>query len=117
MAHYRHVVDATPDRLSLQNLEQKSTKSFNEYAQRWWDLATQVQPPLTERERILLFMNTLYVPYPEMLVKDVTSFDNLVFADKMIENTMKSERIEAKKTRGCIALKNEEEAQAVSLES
>ena len=40
VAHYRHVVDATPDRLSLQNLEQKSIESFNEYAQRWWDLAT-----------------------------------------------------------------------------
>ena len=52
VTHYKHVVNTTPDRLSLQNLEQKSAESFNEYAQRWWDLATQVQSPLTERETI-----------------------------------------------------------------
>ena len=59
MAHYKHIVDATPDRLSLQDLEQRSTESFNEYAQRWWDLTTQVQSPLTERETIML----LWTPY------------------------------------------------------
>ena len=93
MAHYKYVVDATPDRLSLQYLEQKPTESFNEYAQRWWDFATQVQPPRTERETIMLFMNTLRIPYPKMLVGGVMSFDNLLIAGKMIENVMKSGRI------------------------
>ena len=45
------------------------------------------------------------------------SFDNLVIVGKMIENTMKSGRIEAEETREGITLKNEEEAQTVFLES
>ena len=62
-------------------------------------------------------MNTLHAPYPEMLVGGITSFDNLVIAGKMIENAKKNGRIKAEKTRGGIALKNEEEGQAVFLES
>ena len=86
MAHYRHVVDATLDRLSLQNLEQKPIESFNKYAQRWW-------------ETIMLFMNTLRAPYLKMLVGGITSFDNLVIAGKMIENAMESRRIEVERQR------------------
>ena len=65
----------------------------------------------------MLFMNTLRAPYLGMLVRGVTSFDNLVIVGKMIENAMKSGKIKAEKTRGGITLKNEEEAQAVFLES
>ena len=117
MTHYKHVVDRIPDRLSLQNLEQRPIESFNEYAQRWWDLATQVQPSLTEKETIMLFMNTLYTPYPEMLVGGITSFDNLVIVDKMIEGAMKSERIEAEEIRGGTVLKDKEKTQAIFLKS
>ena len=65
----------------------------------------------------MFFMNTLHAPYLEMLVGSVTSFENLVIAGKMIENAMKNGNIKAEETRGGIALKNEEEAQAVFLES
>ena len=65
----------------------------------------------------MLFMNTLRTLYPEMLMGGVTSFDNLVIVGKMIENAMKSDRIEAEETKEGITLKNEEKAQAVFLES
>jgi len=47
---YKHMTDLVPDRLTLQNMEKKSSESFTEYAQRWRDVATQIQPPLTKRE-------------------------------------------------------------------
>ena len=65
----------------------------------------------------MLFMNILRVLYPEMLLEGVTSFDNLVIACKMIENAMKSGKIEAEEIKGGIMLKNEKEAQAVFLKS
>ena len=52
-------------------------------------------------------MNTLRTLYPEMLMGGVTSFNNLVIAGKMIENAMKSGRIEAKETKEGITLKKE----------
>ena len=62
-------------------------------------------------------MNTLHASYPEMLVEGVTSFDNLVIVGKMIENAMKSGKIEVEETKEGIMLMNEEEAQVVFLES
>ena len=52
-----------------------------------------------------------------MLVGGITSFDKLVIAGKMIENAMKSGRIEAEDTKEGITLKNEEEARTIFLES
>lgn len=46
LTQYKDMTDMAPDRLSLQKMEKKSTESFKEYAQRWRDLAAQVQPPL-----------------------------------------------------------------------
>ncbi|WRX24760.1 Retrotransposon gag domain - like 10 [Theobroma cacao] len=49
VAQYKHVTDMAPDPLSLQNMEKKPTESFKEYAQRLRNMASQVQPPLTEK--------------------------------------------------------------------
>ena len=65
----------------------------------------------------MLFMNTLRAPYLGMLVRGVTSFDNLVIVGKMIENAMKSGRIKAEEIKGGIMLKNEKESQTVFLKS
>ncbi|KAA3487626.1 Gag-pro-like protein [Gossypium australe] len=46
MKQYGHVTDMTPDRITLQNMEKKQNESFRQYAQRWREVATQVQPPL-----------------------------------------------------------------------
>ena len=36
---FDHVVDTALDRISLMTMKNKGTKFFNEYAQRWHDLA------------------------------------------------------------------------------
>ena len=65
-------------------------KSIKEYAQRWRDLATQVVPPMMEREMITMIVDTLPVFYYEKLVGYMpSSFANLVFASERIEVGLK----------------------------
>ena len=83
-----------PDRLTLQNMEKKSTESFKEYAQRWRDMASQVQPPLTEKETMMLFVSTLCPPYYDKLVGNATkNFTDLVISGEMIETAIKAGNI------------------------
>ena len=68
-----------PDRLSRQTLEKKYNESFQDYAQRWRTVATQVQPPLIEIEITMLFLSTLQEPYYDRLMPMATrSFANMV---------------------------------------
>ena len=39
----------------------KEGETFKEYAQQWRDLATQVAPPMVEREMITMMVDTLPV--------------------------------------------------------
>jgi len=48
-----------PDRLQLQNMLKKNFETFKEYAQRWRELATQVEPPLNDKQLVTMFMGTL----------------------------------------------------------
>nr|XP_012466145.1 unnamed protein product [Gossypium raimondii] len=41
MRQYNHVSEMMPDRITLQNLEKKSSESFRQYAQRWREVAVQ----------------------------------------------------------------------------
>ncbi|XP_016740316.2 uncharacterized protein [Gossypium hirsutum] len=59
---YSHVTDMAPDRITFQNMEKKPSESFRQYAQRWREVAVQVQPPLLEKEMTMLFINTLKAP-------------------------------------------------------
>lgn len=65
--HYHYNTDMAPTRTQLKNLTQKSTKSFKEYAQRWKELVERVQPLLTEKELVSIFMDTLHDPYWEKM--------------------------------------------------
>ena len=79
-----------PARTQLQNMIKWDHKSFNEYAQRWRDLAAQVAPPMVEREMITMIVDTLPVFYYEKLVGYMpSSFADLVFAGKRIEVGLK----------------------------
>ncbi|XP_040948593.1 uncharacterized protein [Gossypium hirsutum] len=63
MKQYSHVTDMALDRITLQNIEKKPSESFRQYAQRWREVAVQVQPPLLEKEMTMLFINTLKAPF------------------------------------------------------
>ncbi|KAA3488722.1 hypothetical protein EPI10_032438 [Gossypium australe] len=78
----------TPDRLTLQSMEKKQNEGFRQYAQRWRDVATQVQPPLLEKETMMLFINTLKAPFINHMLRSTTkSFSDIVMSSEMIENT------------------------------
>jgi len=47
-----------PNRMQLPSLFKKSTETFKEYAQRWRELAAQVEPPLHENEITTMFIET-----------------------------------------------------------
>ncbi|WRX13477.1 Retrotransposon gag domain - like 10 [Theobroma cacao] len=94
VAQHKHVLDMVPDRLSLLNMEKRDTESFKEYAQRWKNVAAQVQPPLTEKETTMFFIGTLPPPYHDRLIENVTrNFTDIVISGEMIENAIKKGKI------------------------
>ena len=56
------------DRIVLQRIENKSRESFCEYDQRWWELATQVLPPMMEGVMIKWFIDNIKPPYYEKMI-------------------------------------------------
>ncbi|KAK8619532.1 hypothetical protein V6N13_133488 [Hibiscus sabdariffa] len=92
---YNHVTDITPDRVTLQNMEKKSNERFRQYAQRWRDVAAQVQPPLLEKETAMLFVGTLKKPFLSHMIGSATKdFSDIVMIGEMIENAIRSGKIE-----------------------
>ena len=73
LIQYKHMMDIAPDRISLQNME-KTSETFREYAHKWQDLATQVQPPLTDKELNKMFLNTLKMPYYDRMIGNSNRF-------------------------------------------
>ncbi|KAA3468383.1 Gag-pro-like protein [Gossypium australe] len=85
MKQYGHVTDMTPDRITLQNIEKRSSESFRQYAQRWREVAMQVQPPLLEKETTMLVINTLKSPFINHMLRNTTkSFSDIVMSCEMI---------------------------------
>ncbi|XP_012481113.2 uncharacterized protein LOC105796011 [Gossypium raimondii] len=96
MKQYRHVMDIAPDRIVLQNMEKKPNESFRQYAQRWREVAVQVQPPLLEKEITMLFINTLKALFLNHMLGSATkSFSDIVMSGEMIENAIRCGKIEA----------------------
>jgi len=60
--YYRFNTEIAPDRTVLMRTEKKSREYFQEYAQRWQELAAQVQPPMMENEMIKWFIDNLKPP-------------------------------------------------------
>lgn len=96
MKQYSHVADMVLDRITLQNMEKKPNESFRQYAQRWREVAIQVQPPLLEKEMTMLFINTLKAPFiTHMLGSASKSFSDIVMSGEMIESAVRSGKIDA----------------------
>ncbi|XP_016755191.2 uncharacterized protein [Gossypium hirsutum] len=95
MKQYGHVTDIAPDQITLQNIEKNSNESFRQYVQSWREVTTQVQPPLLEKETTMLFINILKVPFiNHMLGGAIKSFTDIVMSGEMIENAIRSKKIE-----------------------
>ena len=95
LVQYKHMMDTTPDRISLQNMEKKASETFRKYAHKWKDLAAQMQPLLTDKELNKMFMNTFKVPYYDRMIGNSNKdFSGVVLAREMIEAGVKQGKIE-----------------------
>src|SRR3954463_14256573 len=95
LKQYQYNIDMAPTRLQLQNQVQRTNETFKEYAQRWREMAAQVNPPLSESELVDMFMNTLQGHYYEKMVGSVSSgFSDLVRIGERIENGLKIGKIQ-----------------------
>ena len=71
-----------------------TNEGFREYAQKWRDLAGRVQPPLTERELVDMFMGTLIGPFLNLLIGiSSPGFTKLILTGEMVESGIKSGKI------------------------
>lgn len=60
-------------------MSQKDKEYFKEYAQRWRELVSQVEPPLAEKELLNMFLDTTQHDFYDKMVGSVSlSFVDLV---------------------------------------
>ncbi|KAL4298120.1 hypothetical protein GQ457_12G016320 [Hibiscus cannabinus] len=78
------------------SFRKKDKESFCEYAQRWRDIAEQVQPPLHEKEMTTLFINSLeFTPmyYARLIGSTTSDFVDLVTVGEAIDCAIKSGKL------------------------
>ncbi|XP_027912906.1 uncharacterized protein LOC114172940 [Vigna unguiculata] len=94
LKQYKYNMDIAPDRLQLQNIAKRDAESFKEYAQRWRELAAQVEPPLHDKEMVAMFVSTLQPPFYEHMVGNVSSvFADIIIIGERIEIGLKNGKI------------------------
>ena len=89
LEYYRFKIEIAPNRTVLQRIEKKNGESFRENAQRWRELATQVQPPMMENEMTKWFIDNLKPPY----YKKITHFASLIPIGEHINKGSRSKTI------------------------
>ena len=58
-------------------------------------MATQVQPPLVEKEITMLFLNTLQEPYYDRLLPSATrNFADMIMAGNLVDHAFKNGKID-----------------------
>ena len=81
LERYKYMLETTPDRLTLQCMKKRLEENYREYAIRWKNAASMVQPPLTSREENSMFVDTLPFPYYDMLVVNAfMEFKDLMYS-------------------------------------
>jgi len=75
-------------------ISKKSVETFKEYAQRWRELVAQLDPPLHDKEMVVMFIDTLQSPFYENMLGSVSSnFTDIVIIGERVELGMKSGKI------------------------
>ncbi|XP_050909908.1 uncharacterized protein LOC127123750 [Lathyrus oleraceus] len=94
LRQYKYNLDMALNRMQFQNLSQKGNKLFKEYAQRWRELASRVQPSLLESELVDMFTDTLQGLYYKNMIGSIsTGFADFVIIGEIIENGLKRGKI------------------------
>src|ERR1051325_9550686 len=93
--HYEYNAELAPTRMQLQSMSMGHDEKFKEYAQKWRDLAGRVQPPLSNRELVDMFMETLTGPFFNHLIGNSSGgFTELILIGEHIEAGIKSGKIQ-----------------------
>ena len=72
-----------------------TNEGFKDYAQKWRDLAGRVQPPLSERELVDMFLGTLSGPFFNNLIgSSSTGFTELILTGERVEAGIRSGKIQ-----------------------
>ncbi|GAU51349.1 hypothetical protein TSUD_412970 [Trifolium subterraneum] len=91
---YKHNLDMAPNRDQLQAMSQKDKETFKEYAQRWREVAAQVNSLKDEDEMARIFLNTLSPFYYERMVTSSTNdFTELVNIGVRLEEGVRQGRL------------------------
>jgi len=94
LRQYKYNKHMAPDRMQFQNMAKKGVETFKEYAQRWRELADQVEPAFHEKEVITMFIEMLQSPFYEHVLSSVSSnFSNIVTIGERVEYGLRSGRI------------------------
>ena len=65
---YQYNADLAPTRTQLQSKSMGAGEGFKDYSHKWRDLAGRVQPPLSDRELVDMFLGTLSGPFFNNLI-------------------------------------------------
>ena len=72
-----------------------SNEGFKDYTQKWRDLAGRVQPPLSERDLVDMFLGTLSGPFFNHLIGSSSAgFTELILTGERVEAGIKSGKIQ-----------------------
>ncbi|RDX88415.1 hypothetical protein CR513_29995, partial [Mucuna pruriens] len=83
---YKYNMDMAPDRSQLQNMGKGENEAFKEYARRCRELTTHIQPPLSDKEMVTMFIDTLHPPFYEKMVGNASSnFADLLLIRERVE--------------------------------
>ena len=92
---YQYNADLAPTRTQIQGMSMGAGEGFKEYAQKWRDLAGRVQPPLTDRELVDMFLGTLSGPFFNHLIGNSSAgFTDLILTGERIEAGIKAGKIQ-----------------------
>ena len=103
---YQYNADLAPTRTQLQSMAMATNEGFKDYAQKWRDLAGRVQPPLSEREIVDMFLGTLSGPFFNHLIGSSSAgFTEFILTGERVEAGIRNGKIQ-KDASASIAVKN-----------
>ena len=88
------MLETAPDQLTFQSMRNGPEEDDREYTIRWKNVSSLVRPPLTNREKNSMFVDTLPYPYYNMLVVNTfMEFGDLMYSMGSIEDGIRSGKI------------------------
>ena len=91
-----------PNHDQLRAMTQKDKESFKEYAQCWREVATQVVPPIDEKEMTKVFLKTLGSFYYERMVESAPNdFTEMVGMGVRLEEAVREGHLSRDEVSNC----------------